>query len=582
MNGLRALALWTWAVGLGAQEPAARDTTPLPLPREVAVEAAARFNAPTALRVVGRLDITSDQAIKGDVAVLTGPVTVGGHIGGHLTVINGDLELLAGATIDSGILVVGGALRAPTDTTVHVGGPTLVFAQRLRYRRDESEKLLVEDAGDSTEGWWKRWLLGRRKRNYTDITLSSAHTYNRVEGLPIFIGPAARRELPWGTITADALGIVRTQNFKWDAQTFGYRVGGNVQTPGNVRFKAGLHVYDEVAPVENWQLGDGEVGLASFFFRRDYRDYYDRHGGSGSFSVLDDARGTRTSVTLSFANENWGARAEHNPFALFPTNDDWRPNPTLDDGTFRLLNLVARLDTRNSVTDIWSGWYATADLEYGNGHVDAFGPRSPPSEPLTATGPSPIPSIPAPGDVAYTRLFLDVRRYNRLAPNAQLNIRAVLAGWVGGDPLPLERRLSVGGPGTIPGFDFRSAGDDATNVASCSATHGAPAGTPAECERIALLQGEFRDEFHFGFRAFGHRIESDGAWVLFGDAGRGWQVGPRVGALQYPADAFPALHTFMTDVGVGGMIEPVGIYVAKALSRPEERLHFVIRVRRTF
>ena len=31
----------------------------------------------------------------------------------------------------------------------------------------------------------------------------------------------------------------------------------------------------------------------------------------------------------------------------------------------------------------------------------------------------------------------------------------LLGGWLGGDELPLQRRLSVGGSGTLPGFDFR-------------------------------------------------------------------------------------------------------------------------------
>jgi outer membrane protein assembly factor BamA len=344
------------------------------------------------------------------------------------------------------------------------------------------------------------------------------------------------------------------------------------------RFTIALRAYDEVTPVESWQLGDGEVGLASFFFRRDYRDYYERQGGSGAVSLVTDAR---TSLTLSLADDHWLPRAETHPFALFPTDDGWRANPTLDDGNFRIVGLTARIDTRNSETETWSGWYLIANLEYGNGHVSHFGPRSPPEISLASPAGLLEQTLP-PGDVNYTRLFLDLRRYNRLAPNAQFNVRAVVGGWLSGDPLPLERRLSVGGPGTIPGFDFRSAGDGAPDVASCSAVPAAPDGRPAECERIVLGQAEYRTSFHFSMSLFGHRIQNDGAWLLFADAGRGWLVGPRAGPLQYPAASFPNLRTFMTDVGLGGTIDPVGLYIAKALSRPEERPHFVIRVRRTF
>jgi hypothetical protein len=556
-----------WATSLGAQ-----DSTGLP--REVIDEAAARYNAAGTLRAVGRLDVAKDQDIKGDVAVIDGPVSVAGHIGGRLTVINADLELIAGATIDSGILVVGGAMNAPTGDSVHVGGAVIVLAQKLRYRLVNGRMVTGIDA-DPLANWWARWLHRRDRPNYTDITLTSAHTYNRVEGLPIFVGPSIRRELPWtnGSLSVDALGIVRTENFaNWNKQTFGYRLGADVKGGDDPRLTLALRAYDEVSPVENWQLGDGEVGLASFFFRRDYRDYFERQGGSGAMSLVN---GARTSLTLSLADERWYPRSERNPFALFPTDNGWRPNPTLDDGNFRIVGLNARIDTRNSETDIWSGWYIIANLEYGNGHVSNFGPRSSLEFALT-------PTTPPPADVNYTRLFLDLRRYNRLAPNAQFNVRAVIGGWLSGDPLPLERRLSVGGPGTIPGFDFRSAGDNAPDVASCSALTAAPDGRPAECERIVLGQAEYRTAFHFGLRLFGHRIENDGAWVIFSDAGRGWLVGPRQGPLQYPASTFPNLRTFMTDVGLGGMIDPVGIYVAKALSRPEERPHFVIRVRRTF
>jgi hypothetical protein len=564
-----------WAASLGAQDSTA-------LPREVIDEAAARYNAPGALRAVGHLTVAPDQAIKGDVAVIDGPVSVAGHIGGRLTVINGDLELIAGATVDSGVMVVGGALKAPGGDSVHVGGPALVFAQKMRYRL-EGERMVTGAEADPIKNWWTHWLHRRNRPNYTDITLTSAHTYNRVEGLPIFVGPSIRRALPWtdGSLSVDALAIIRTENFdEWNKQTFGYRFGADVRGGADPRLNASLRLYDEVAPVENWQLGDGEAGLASFFFRRDYRDYFERQGGSGEVSLVDDSR---TSLTLSLADEHWYPRDERNPFALFPTNDGWRPNPTLDDGNFRIAGLTARIDTRNSETDYWSGWYVIANLEYGNGHVSRFGPRSPPEVALRSGSDSGlIPVNLASADVNYTRLFLDVRRYNRLAPNAQLNVRAVLGGWLSGDPLPLERRLSVGGPGTIPGFDFRSAGVDAPDVASCSAVPAAPAGRPAECERIVLGQAEYRTLTHFAFRVFGHRIEDDFAWMVFADAGRGWLVGPRQGPLQYPASTFPNLRTFMTDAGLGFSIDPVGIYVAKALSRPEERPHFVIRVRRTF
>ena len=75
---------------------------------------------------------------------------------------------------------------------------------------------------------------------------------------------------------------------------------------------------------------------------------------------------------------------------------------------------------------------------------------------------------------------------------------------------------------------------------------------------------------------------TDGNWVVFTDAGRGWMVGPRLGQTTYERDQFPALGTFRTDVGVGLDFDPVGVYVAKAVSDAKEPANFFVRVRKRF
>ena len=53
----------------------------------------------------------------------------------------------------------------------------------------------------------------------------------------------------------------------------------------------GGRLFDVVEGVEQWQLNDVEVGLSSFLFHRDYRDYFSRHGGrvSAALRATDDA-----------------------------------------------------------------------------------------------------------------------------------------------------------------------------------------------------------------------------------------------------------------------------------------------------
>ena len=134
---------------------------------------------------------------------------------------------------------------------------------------------------------------------------------------------------------------------------------------------------------------------------------------------------------------------------------------------------------------------------------------------------------PTVGPIRYQRGFFDLRRYNRLAPNAALNLRFLTGGWLSGDPLPLERRLSIDGPGTVPTGNF-SPNVNGTDVGTCSAGPTAP-GKPAQCDRVLLAQlGPSETDIHIlvhrNAPSRHNRFRADGAWVFFADAGRGWLV----------------------------------------------------------
>jgi len=167
----------------------------------------------------------------------------------------------------------------------------------------------------------------------------------------------------------------------------------------------------------------------------------------------------------------------------------------------------------------------------------------------------------------------------------------VLGGWLHGDQLPLERRFSVGGLGTIPGFDFRKFQPGTVDVSQCSDAGPPPPGNPAQCERVALAQLEYRNELHSSFfdflnsrpirlRGIGFTVQPTA--VAFVDAGRGWLVGPPSGTLQYSSRSIPRFGTFKTDVGLGLDLGIFGVYVAKAVSSSKEPANVFLRVRRRF
>ncbi len=546
------------------------------LPREVADEVLRLWNAPATLRVDGPYTIDAGREVPGDVGVLGGALTVAGHVAGRIVAVNADVRLQAGARVDSEILVVGG--RVVGGDVATVGGQIRTYRARLEYARDGDR--LARPAGEEREGsWWRRrdrW----RDSWWSELRLVSARTYNRVEGLPVFLGPAIGREFGWGRLGIDAFGVWRSADgFEWKSENIGHSLKGEVRIGTGRGVRLGGRLFDLVEPVEAWHLTDEEVGLATFFLHRDFRDYYDRHGGSLYASLF---RGTTVDATVSYSDQRWSDRRTRDPFTLFRNDKPWRENPLLDDGRFHLVNTTFRYDTRNDEGNPWWGWYILADYEYGTGRITNYGTATPGARDQTFGGAT-----------VYDRLFVDVRRYNRISPEASLNFRLVGGGWLSGDDLPLQRRFSVGGPGTLAGYDFRRAAGS-PDVWQCStpAVPGTsyPVGVPAQCDRFAMAQLEFRgdlqldpfgvldEEREYRKAGWGHGTQ----WVVFADAGRGWLVGAEDGGLSYGRRSLPPLSTFRTDVGLGLVLDDVGVYVAKSLSDRSTPVNVFVRLRPRF
>ncbi|HEY4129307.1 MAG TPA: hypothetical protein VGM50_01725, partial [Gemmatimonadaceae bacterium] len=436
---------------VGAQQ----DTTPSQrLPSDVRALVVSRWNGTNAMRSFDRLEIGEHDVVRGNLAVARSPLILGGHVMGNVLVINSDVVLKPTAHIDGELLVVGGDVEGRGEA--RVDGATRIYRQTLGFR-EEGDQIVATDATAqrSEETWWRR-IERRHQGSWTEaLRVVQAGPYNRVEGLPVRLGPALYEERPWGSVSVDAAAVIRTATtFTSDNADFGHDIRTEVRMGHEGGVGVGARLFNVVDPVESWQLSDLETALSAFVSRRDYRDYFQRHGVDG-FVTLYGQRDL--SLTGSYGLERWSSRARHEPFSLFKGDVAWRINPEVDEGLFHVANATLKLDTRTDVDDPWSGWLAKADLEYGAGALSSLAPRS---EDVIGEVTS--------GKTHYTSTFIDVRRYNRLGPSSQLNMRLVLAGWLGGDDLPLERKLSVDGPGALPGYGFRTLHND-VNVGTCSA-----------------------------------------------------------------------------------------------------------------
>ncbi|MEY4608291.1 MAG: hypothetical protein RL625_508 [Gemmatimonadota bacterium] len=519
------------------------------------------YNASATTRATGAYRIESSQRVAGDVAVLVGPVVIAGEVSGTLVAINATVELAASAVIRGDLLILGGTLTRAEGAVV--GGEIRAQSEVLRYEIEEGR--LVPD-----EGRWSDWRPSRMRersvapaKSYTDLLHFSAGSYNRVEGLPISLGPRLRRTTAWGRVDLDAFGVVRTAGpVAWERGTLGHDAQLAVRLGRDAGLTLGVQAFDLIAPVEAWQVSDQENGLGTFVAHRDLRDYYGRHGMAGS---IGGRIGEEVALDLIVGSERWGNVAARDPITVNRAREPWRPNPLMHRGVVDLTTLRLKIDTRERVKAPWlGGWYVQGEIESGRGDLTA----PPPPWPT-------IQVIVPPTPTRYQRAFLDARRRTRLSPGTELSVRIVAGGWIGGDALPMQRRLSIGGPGAVEGYDFRRVPTGEDDVFTCGGVTDEWYGRPALCERMALAQVELRQPIGFKWKLAGDDwrigVNDRPSWVLFADAGRGWEQGQ-----------LPPLSSFRTTLGAGIDFGSFGLYAAKAVSSGSEPMNLLLRVGRRF
>ena len=535
------------------------------LSRRQREQAEALYNAPATRREKAPFTLARDSVIRGALAVTGGPVRIAGTINGALLVINGDVEFTSTATVTGDVAVLGGRVTSTDSARL---GALRVEADSIPYAIDAG-MLHLEAPFDEV---WR--LIGHgEQKSAVGVRLALTRTYNRVEGLPIEFGPRLRFRTKVGTVAADLFGIFRTgSRIEWNGNNVGHNARVEFRFGRNEHWSIGGRLFDVVAPVEDWQLSDVEVGLAAFVGHSDYRDYFDRHGGGAMLGYRD---GRAFHATLELTDERWRPRVTLTPFSLWRNEQPWRANPDFDRARYTRTILHATYDTRTDPRRPRSGWWLQGDYELGIGAQQTYGTE------IAA----PVPSFGQ--RVTYGRGMLDLRRYSRLSPSAQINTRLMVGGWLHGDALPLQRRLSLSGPGANSGFAFRDRVTTPDRL-QCSGSV-MLSGSPALCDGMLLLSADYRHDIRWLVDLFaGARlIQPDrsgyGGWVLFTDVGRGWLKKTRATEHDPPSGGPRGFNALQTSAGAGLEIGQGGVYIAKALGAPASHgVQFFVRLVRRY
>jgi hypothetical protein len=551
---LRPLAAQDTAIVI-QPESAGLHFTPPELPHSAVLTVVRAYNARATTRLVGRASLPAGNAWRGDVAIRNGPALIGGRVEGSLLVINGNAVLDSSAAVTGSLTVVGGTIIGPRSG---VAGEIHVYAEPLPYRLAGDTLVYAQDL-------LRRLSLSARytfgnATSRSSLVLATSGTFNRVEGLPIVAGPTVDLALRRGLgFRAAAMGVFRTaHSISGECCDLGYHARAELVFGNSRPIGLTLRAFDLANPVEDWGLHANEVGWEAFLVRRDYRDYF---RGSGVAARLGWRVEAPLDLSFEIRRERESTLRTRDPWTLSRTSIPWRPNPPIDNGHYTSLMPAVTLDSRNNADQPTSGWYLRGSLEF-----------------LMSDDVRPVPDFPGAvrdsaamlGEYRSTRGFFDLRRYNKLSPQGRLNFRFVLAGWLGGDPLTVQRRLSIGGPEPLPGYEFRE------GACNALASTGGFAGTlVAACDRVVMVQTEYRGHINLrtnynpetgqtGGLGYMTRFLRGPDFVVFGDAGQGWLVGRGPGLV--PSGQLPRLSSWLADLGLGIDWGGFGVYVAKAVN----------------
>jgi hypothetical protein len=564
----RRLAAQDSVIVIDPDAPSTPGTIRAGLPGDVVQRVLGIYNHAGTTRFEGSVSLPAGARMSGPVAVWRGPLRVAGTIEGSVLVVNGDLEILSGGTIGGDLLIVGGSLLG--DTAGAVRGTVEVHDDAAPVMTLVDGSLAIRERRRPLADFGTARHSFQTGRVQTTLVLSSGGTYNRVEGLPVTLGPRFRLPLSsQRAATLDLLGIVRTAGDPTELrEEVGYDAHLDYTDGSNRRHGWGLGVRASqlVNAIETQPLSRSEVGWSALLLHRDYRDYYINEGVAlyGYYWAGPSVR-----VEGGWRTENQRSVPANDPWTLFRSDEDWRANPLIDDGQFKTVHLGLTYDTRNESQLATSGTWVRLTWEHS-----ASADVAPVGYPSTVRDP-----IPTDGSYAFHRFWIDARAYNRLTPSMRVNARLVGGGWAGGDPLPLQQRNSLGGPGGLPGYSFRHS--------TCN--EGAPLdpARPALCDRSLLFQLEFRSRLDLGLLyRYRDRTQVEQTFgvdqvdlVVHTDMGKAWLVGNGPGRV--PSDKIPNLDEWMYDIGVGLDAGAIGVYLSKALNDGEP-MRFFVRLQRRF
>jgi hypothetical protein len=343
------------------------------------------------------LVIAKNEEIRGDAVAITGDIKVFGKVDGDIISVLGNIFMYDGS-------YAGGDVASPFGKVITEGD------YRIKGTLSSLDK----------------------KPNPCKTNVDVSARFNRVEGFTPMMDIRFRdfeHQLPdvdFGLSYGFAI-----KNWNVD---FGFKQNIGIGGP----FYLGGKYYSGVYTPDQWYFTQTENTIAGLFFKEDYYDFYRRKGGQVFLG--------REFWEKGFAQAEFTAQA-NSPLkkyaisGIFGGHKKFRDNySTILPDSSAILGLKGDL----RMIGLHFGW-DSRDKKYSYHHGQYL------SLSLQTTGKSLIGKLG--GDFSYDILEAEIQHYQPITNRQFLGVR--LRGGLSNQQIPLDRWFSLGGMGTLRGYDFK-------------------------------------------------------------------------------------------------------------------------------
>jgi hypothetical protein len=368
----------------------------------------------------GSTTVKKDEIVSHSLCIKDGTLTVYGTVKGDVLVIGGNLIVKSGGHITGNAKVVGGEL-------IRDDGGIVDGYMEISKKQNTNGTQKASVKNHSFGKYLNRlppWLTGE---NAPDKFL---FRYNRVEGL--FLGFELDKKYRWtgerdysmyGSLGYGFSSHLWKGKFGLSKQFVFYDEESKISDI--VDF--GAEGYSIVDTKDAWLINLHENTAAAFFFHEDWRDYFQREGGTAYIGFLRHDNYFTSQFQVAYLYDDYRSISKMTDWAMFGGEKTFRDNDSIAAGRMRSLRLTFGIHTVTRTYNSMDGWNIFTLAEFGNKFTGS--------------------------DFDFNQYSFEVARYQPLSNNDNFNVRLKAASTEYN--APVQKAFDLGGVGTLPAYSYK-------------------------------------------------------------------------------------------------------------------------------